>query len=128
MMTGIAGMIGFYNVERAIKKIDDFPQQHLVPASEYLTGIVMEVLNEIIPTALQIQVILSIFKMHFKDLYLKNISFQSWLKKCTNDLAFFLNVPIQWETPMGLKVVQPYAKVKDTEYMYTFLWDDPYLR
>lgn len=38
---------------------------------------------------------------------------QHWFTKCAKFISFNLCAPVEWQTPLGLPVIQPYFKVRD---------------
>lgn len=76
-----------------MKDLKDFPEEHRWKASLYLTQ----------------KVFLSILKM-FKS----TKAIQDWLTLISIGVSKNLNLPVEWVTPLGLPVIQPYLSKEST--------------
>ncbi|KAI8507836.1 hypothetical protein Bbelb_140760 [Branchiostoma belcheri] len=88
---GVTRYGGRLQIQRQLKDIPDFPQDHVWEASGYLVKKVFMSLREIFTLAREIQ---------------------DWLTESAR-LISHVGSAVQWVTPLGLPVVQPYHKVKN---------------
>ncbi|XP_019615411.1 PREDICTED: DNA-directed RNA polymerase, mitochondrial-like isoform X1 [Branchiostoma belcheri] len=88
---GVTRYGGRLQIQRQLKDIPDFPQDHGWEASGYLVKKVFMSLREIFTLAREIQ---------------------DWLTESAR-LISHVGSAVQWVTPLGLPVVQPYHKVKN---------------
>ncbi|CAH1254803.1 POLRMT [Branchiostoma lanceolatum] len=88
---GVTRYGGRLQIQRQLKDIPDFPQDYVWEASGYLVKKVFMSLREIFTLAREIQ---------------------DWLTESAR-LISHVGSAVQWVTPLGLPVVQPYHKVKN---------------
>ncbi|CAG0892609.1 unnamed protein product [Cyprideis torosa] len=92
VMTTVYGVTKFgarQQIYRQLKEREGFPKSETWLASFYLTTAVFQSLGEMFRGAQQIQ---------------------DWLTDCAGAISKIQRQPVQWTTPLGLPVVQPYFK------------------
>ena len=92
VMTTVYGVTKYgakLQIARQLEDLDDFPQGETEPASKYLAQLTFESLNEMFHASQEIQ---------------------AWFTDCSNSICGTLSKPVEWETPLGLPVIQPYVK------------------
>lgn len=93
VMTTVYGVTHFgarLQFQRQLKYLDDFPTEHVLKASSYLTIKTFECLREMFTSAKEIQ---------------------DWLTKCARFISGDRTKNVEWVTPLGLPVVQPYVEM-----------------
>ena len=93
VMTTVYGVTKYgaqLQIRKQLKDIDDFPMDRLDEASKYLAKKTFESLNELFTASQDIQ---------------------DWLTECANVISKYGNCNVQWVTPIGFPVIQPYSKV-----------------
>lgn len=96
IMTTVYGVTKFgarLQIAKQLKDIDDFPKQHVWAASLYLTSRTFESLRTMFTSTRQIQ---------------------DWFTECARLITGVGGSLLEWVTPLGLPVVQPYIKQKKT--------------
>ena len=97
VMTTVYG-VTFYGatlqIRKQLKEFDEFPLHQLEDASKYLAKKTFESLNEMFTSS---QII------------------QDWLTECANVISKDRKCNVQWVTPLGFPVVQPYDKAVGKE-------------
>ena len=91
-MTTVYGVTAYgakLQIARQLEDLDDFPQEMREVASKYLAKKTFESLNEMFTASQEIQ---------------------SWFTECANVISGTLLKTVEWETPLGLPVAQPYMK------------------
>ena len=71
--------------------IEDFPQEHVWTASMYLVQKTFESLRTMFESAREIQ---------------------DWFTECARVISIHCGKNVEWVTPLGLPIVQPYSKEK----------------
>ncbi|GFS14427.1 DNA-directed RNA polymerase [Elysia marginata] len=102
IMTTVYGVTRYgarEQIHRQLKDIKDFPRQDTWKGSLYLTETTFNSLREIFTAAKDIQV--GAFVFETKD----------WLTEIARLMSSFM--PVDWITPLGFPVVQPYFKKAD---------------
>lgn len=92
VMTTVYGVTRYgarLQIARQLKDIDDFPKEWVWPASTYLTTKTFESLREMFTSTKEIQ---------------------DWFTDCARLISGVCGQNVEWVTPLGLKVVQPYNR------------------
>nr|XP_002124660.1 DNA-directed RNA polymerase, mitochondrial-like [Ciona intestinalis] len=92
VMTTVYGVTrygGVLQVQRQLLYLDDFPRQHSLKGAMYLVDALFQSINEIFTGASHIQ---------------------KWFTDIARCVSRGGN-PVEWETPLGLRVVQPYHSI-----------------
>ena len=92
VMTTVYGVTAYgaqLQIARQLKDIDEFPAGSVKEASKYLTDKTFESLNELFQASQEIQ---------------------AWLTDCATFLSKEMQECVQWETPLGFAVRQPYVR------------------
>lgn len=92
VMTTVYGVTRYgarLQIERQLKYLDDFPQEHVLKASSYLTTKTFDSLKVMFTSAKEIQ---------------------DWFTKCAHQISAIRMKNMEWVTPLGLPVVQPYVQ------------------
>lgn len=92
VMTTVYGVTRFgarLQIARQLKDNDAFPKEWVWPASSYLTGKTFESLREMFTSTREIQ---------------------DWFTHCARLIAAIGGHNVEWVTPLGLPVVQPYNR------------------
>ncbi|XP_062452535.1 DNA-directed RNA polymerase, mitochondrial isoform X2 [Rhea pennata] len=89
---GVTRYGGRLQMEKRLKEIDDFPEEYLWEASHYL---VKQVFNGI------------------KEMFSATRDIQNWLTESAKLIAQS-GQTVEWVTPLGLPIVQPYYRTKST--------------
>ncbi|XP_038025070.2 DNA-directed RNA polymerase, mitochondrial isoform X2 [Anas platyrhynchos] len=89
---GVTRYGGRLQIEKRLKEIDEFPEEYLWEASHYL---VRQVFNGI------------------KEMFSATRDIQHWLTESAKLIAQS-GQTVEWVTPMGLPIVQPYYRVRST--------------
>uniref|UniRef100_A0A8B9BJE6 DNA-directed RNA polymerase n=1 Tax=Anser brachyrhynchus TaxID=132585 RepID=A0A8B9BJE6_9AVES len=89
---GVTRYGGRLQIEKRLKEIDEFPEEYLWEASQYL---VRQVFNGI------------------KEMFSATRDIQHWLTESAKLIAQS-GQTVEWVTPMGLPIVQPYYRVRST--------------
>lgn len=92
VMTTVYGVTRYgarLQIARQLKDIDDFPKDWVWPASTYLTTKTFESLREMFTSTREIQ---------------------DWFTECARLIAGVCSQNVEWITPLGLPVVQPYNR------------------
>lgn len=99
VMTTVYGVTRYgarLQIARQLKDIDDFPKDWVWPASTYLTTKTFESLREMFTSTREIQ---------------------DWFTECARLIAGVCSQNVEWVTPLGLPVVQPYNRQTDTKHV-----------
>ncbi|XP_066246589.1 DNA-directed RNA polymerase, mitochondrial [Euwallacea similis] len=94
IMTTVYGVTRFgarLQIAKQLKDIDDFPKESVWAASSYLTGRTFESLRSMFTSTREIQ---------------------DWFTECARLITGVKCSLLEWVTPLGLPVVQPYIKFK----------------
>lgn len=94
VMTTVYGVTQYgarLQIERQLKYIEEFPEEHVLQASSYLTKKTFESLRAMFTSAKEIQ---------------------DWFTQCARLISTVRMQPVEWVTPLGLPVVQPYIHQK----------------
>ncbi|KAF5291408.1 hypothetical protein FQR65_LT01718 [Abscondita terminalis] len=94
IMTTVYGVTKFgarLQIARQLRDIDNFPKEHVWTASTYLTGRTFESLRTMFKSTREIQ---------------------DWFTECARLISSVCNENVEWITPMGLPIVQPYNKYR----------------
>ncbi|XP_068140133.1 DNA-directed RNA polymerase, mitochondrial [Drosophila tropicalis] len=92
VMTTVYGVTRYgarLQIARQLKDIDDFPKDWVWPASTYLTTKTFESLREMFTSTREIQ---------------------DWFTECARLISGVCGQNVEWITPLGLPVVQPYSR------------------
>uniref|UniRef100_A0A452GXK6 DNA-directed RNA polymerase n=1 Tax=Gopherus agassizii TaxID=38772 RepID=A0A452GXK6_9SAUR len=89
---GVTRYGGRLQIEKRLKEIDGFPQEYIWEASHYL---VQQVFNSL------------------KEMFSGTREIQIWLTESARLIAKSGNT-VEWVTPLGLPIVQPYHRAKST--------------
>ncbi|XP_043277572.1 DNA-directed RNA polymerase, mitochondrial [Venturia canescens] len=92
VMTTVYGVTKFgakLQIARQLKDIDDFPQEHVWAASVYLVNKTFDSLRTMFESAREIQ---------------------DWFTECARIISISCGQNVEWVTPLGLPIVQPYTK------------------
>ena len=92
VMTTVYGVTSYgakLQIAKQLADLDDFPQHDKDEASKYLAKLTFESLNEMFAASQEIQ---------------------SWFTECANTICGNFLKTVEWKTPLGLSVVQPYMK------------------
>lgn len=117
VMTTVYGVTRYgarLQIARQLKDIDDFPKDWVWPASTYLTTKTFESLREMFTSTREIQ---------------------DWFTECARLISGVCGKNVEWVTPLGLPVVQPYNRqefkhtqrtnVRVSETMATDMYEKP---
>ncbi|KAJ8951598.1 hypothetical protein NQ318_020475 [Aromia moschata] len=94
VMTTVYGVTRFgarLQIARQLKDIDDFPKESVWPASSYLTGCTFDSLRSMFTSTREIQ---------------------DWFTECARLISAVGCKHVEWVTPLGLPIVQPYFRYK----------------
>lgn len=94
VMTTVYGVTRFgarLQIAKQLKDIDDFPKTHVWAASSYLTGRTFDSIRSMFTSTREIQ---------------------DWFTECARLISSVCGENVEWVTPMGLPIVQPYFKYK----------------
>ncbi|KAF5270657.1 hypothetical protein FQA39_LY01395 [Lamprigera yunnana] len=110
IMTTVYGVTKFgarLQIARQLKDIEKFPKEHVWAASTYLTKTTFESLCTMFTATREIQ---------------------DWLTECARLISSICNENVEWVTPMGLPIVQPYNKFKklSSKFVYEQFHMDKY--
>ncbi|XP_041378476.1 DNA-directed RNA polymerase, mitochondrial-like isoform X2 [Gigantopelta aegis] len=92
VMTTVYGVTKYgakLQILRQLKDIPEFPQKHVWAASVYLTHQTFQCLMEMFSATKEIQ---------------------DWLTTCAHLISTVCHKPVEWVTPLGLPVIQPYHR------------------
>lgn len=92
VMTTVYGVTRYgarLQIAKQLKDIDDFPQEYVWQASTYLTMKTFESLREMFTSTKEIQ---------------------DWFTECARHISTTKGDNVEWCTPLGLPVVQPYSR------------------
>uniref|UniRef100_A0A674IWT7 DNA-directed RNA polymerase n=1 Tax=Terrapene triunguis TaxID=2587831 RepID=A0A674IWT7_9SAUR len=98
---GVTRYGGRLQIEKRLKEINGFPQEYIWEASHYLVRQVFNSLKEMFSGTREIQI---------------------WLTASARLIAKSGN-PVEWVTPLGLPIVQPYHRAKSTVVTGTSVWN-----
>ncbi|KNC31315.1 hypothetical protein FF38_14279 [Lucilia cuprina] len=117
VMTTVYGVTRYgarLQIARQLKDIDDFPKDWVWPASTYLTTKTFESLREMFTSTREIQ---------------------DWFTECARLISGVCGKNVEWVTPLGLPVVQPYNRqefkhtqrtnIRVSETMATDMYEKP---
>ncbi|XP_044758322.1 DNA-directed RNA polymerase, mitochondrial [Coccinella septempunctata] len=94
IMTSVYGVTWFgarLQIAKQLKDIDDFPKDQVYTASNYLTTKTFESLRSMFTSTKEIQ---------------------DWFTECAKLISSVAGQHIEWVTPLGLPIVQPYIKYR----------------
>lgn len=100
VMTTVYGVTRYgarLQIVKQLKAIDDFPQESVWAASSYLTTKTFESLREMFTSTKEIQ---------------------DWFTDCAKFIATVCEENVDWVTPLGLPVVQPYNHYEKMKRQY----------
>lgn len=92
VMTTVYGVTKYganLQIAKQLKNKKDFAGQHVKEGSKYLVDKTFESINELFTASQEIQ---------------------DWLTVCAKVISSDCNMNVEWETPLGLPVVQPYTE------------------
>ncbi|XP_048479577.1 DNA-directed RNA polymerase, mitochondrial isoform X3 [Plutella xylostella] len=92
VMTTVYGVTRFgarLQIAKQLKDIDEFPKEHVWSCSQYLTARTFDSLREMFTSTKQIQ---------------------DWFTDCAKLISGVCGESVEWITPLGLPVVQPYYR------------------
>ncbi|CAH0588916.1 unnamed protein product [Chrysodeixis includens] len=92
VMTTVYGVTKFgarLQIAKQLKDIDDFPKEHVWACSQYLTAKTFDSLREMFTSTKLIQ---------------------DWFTDCAKVISAVCGESVEWVTPLGLPVVQPYYR------------------
>ncbi|XP_053610663.1 DNA-directed RNA polymerase, mitochondrial [Plodia interpunctella] len=92
VMTTVYGVTKFgarLQIAKQLKDIDEFPKEHVWPCSQYLTAKTFDSLTEMFTSTKLIQ---------------------DWFTDCAKVISGVCGSSVEWVTPLGLPVVQPYHR------------------
>ncbi|KAJ0174512.1 hypothetical protein K1T71_009620 [Dendrolimus kikuchii] len=92
VMTTVYGVTRFgarLQIAKQLKDIEDFPKEHVWSCSQYLTTKTFDSLQEMFTSTKQIQ---------------------DWFTECAKLISGVCGESVEWVTPLGLPVVQPYYR------------------
>ena len=98
VMTTVYGVTKYgakLQIARQLVDLDNFPKAEKEPASKYLASLTFDSLNEMFHASQEIQ---------------------AWFIECSNSICGTFNKPVEWTTPLGLPVIQPYMKRSSVDY------------
>ncbi|KAK4874106.1 hypothetical protein RN001_013466 [Aquatica leii] len=102
IMTTVYGVTRFgarLQIARQLKDIENFPKEHVWAASTYLTGKTFESLRAMFNSTREIQ---------------------DWFTECARLISSVCNENVEWVTPLGLPIVQPYNKYRKFNSKYGY--------
>ena len=91
-MTTVYGVTGYgakLQIAKQLKDFDDFPKDKVNAGSFYLAEKTFESLN---------------------DMFTSSQAIQNWFTQCATDISDDFRKYVEWITPLGLFVIQPYTK------------------
>ncbi|KAG5674913.1 hypothetical protein PVAND_004858 [Polypedilum vanderplanki] len=94
VMTTVYGVTRYgarLQIAKQLKDIDDFPKEWVWPASSYLASKTFDSIREMFTSAREIQ---------------------DWFVDCARLISTVCCDNVEWVTPLGLPVVQPYSRIK----------------
>ncbi|KAB0793054.1 hypothetical protein PPYR_12674 [Photinus pyralis] len=94
IMTTVYGVTRFgarLQIAKQLKDIENFPKEHVWAASSYLTGRTFDSLRSMFTSTREIQ---------------------DWFTECARLISSVGNENVEWVTPLGLPIVQPYNKYR----------------
>ncbi|CAG9564536.1 unnamed protein product [Danaus chrysippus] len=92
VMTTVYGVTRFgarLQIAKQLKDIDEFPKEHVWPCSQYLTARTFDSLREMFASTKLIQ---------------------DWFTDCAKMISGVCGESVEWVTPLGLPVLQPYYR------------------
>jgi len=95
VMTTVYGVTKYGGTKQIAKKLSDiseFPMEHVGEGSRYLSKKTFESLNE---------------------LFISSQKIQDWLTECAKVISSDCRSNVEWTTPLGMPVEQPYIKKKN---------------
>ncbi|XP_030074244.1 DNA-directed RNA polymerase, mitochondrial isoform X1 [Microcaecilia unicolor] len=95
---GVTRYGGRLQIEKRLKEVDTFPQRYVWEASHYL---VQQVFNSL------------------KEMFSGTREIQLWLTESARMIAKSGST-VEWITPLGLPIVQPYHRTRNTVFQSTF--------
>lgn len=98
VMTTVYGVTRYgarLQIAKQLKDIPDFPKEHMWPASLYLVGRTFDSLQEMFTSTKEIQ---------------------DWFTECARLISQVCGQNVEWVTPIGLPVVQPYFRASKRTY------------
>uniref|UniRef100_W8B9K7 DNA-directed RNA polymerase n=2 Tax=Ceratitis capitata TaxID=7213 RepID=W8B9K7_CERCA len=101
VMTTVYGVTRYgarLQIARQLKDIESFPKEWVWPASTYLTAKTFESLREMFTSTREIQ---------------------DWFTECARLISGVCGQNVEWVTPLGLPVVQPYTRQEAKHTMRT---------
>lgn len=96
VMTTVYGVTRYgarLQIAKQLKALDDFPKEQVWPASHYLTTKTFDALQEMFTSTKEIQ---------------------DWFTDCARLISTVCGQNVEWITPLGLPVVQPYNRYQKT--------------
>jgi len=94
IMTTVYGVTRFgarLQIARQLKDLDRFPKEHVWTASSYLTGRTFDSLRTMFTSTREIQ---------------------DWFTECARLISSIGGQNVEWVTPLGLPIVQPYSRYR----------------
>lgn len=106
VMTTVYGVTRYgarLQIAKQLKALDDFPKEQVWPASHYLTLKTFDALQEMFTSTKEIQ---------------------DWFTDCARLISTVCGQNVEWITPLGLPVVQPYNRHQKTSFTKTIKLDE----
>ncbi|QQP56671.1 DNA-directed RNA polymerase [Caligus rogercresseyi] len=107
VMTTVYGVTSFgarLQIARQLKDIEEFPVENVEEGSKYLALKTFDSLNELFTASQEIQL---------------------WLTEAATVISKVFGSNVEWKTPLGLRVVQPYRKLLKSKSKSNSLWTSP---
>lgn len=98
-----------------ISDVENFPTHLVWGGSMYLVSKTFLCLREMFCSARQIQVSFSVpfpLLWFHSPIFINLLNLQDWFTDCARTICSTSNKCVEWETPLGLPVIQPYVKTK----------------
>ncbi len=125
-MTTVYGVTKFgarLQIERQLEKLENFPQDQIFNASLYLVRTTFHCLQQKFAATKEIQVKTQRWPLfRYPNLLLLNVKlmllnhFQNWFAVSAQLVSSVLKQQMQWTTPLGLPVKQPYLVLKELHH------------
>lgn len=94
VMTTVYGVTKYgaqLQIAKQLKDMPSFPQDLVTPGSKYLADKTFESLN---------------------DMFTSSQAIQLWFTECATVISDYFKMNVEWITPLGLYVTQPYSRTK----------------
>lgn len=123
-MTSVYGVTWFgarIQIAKRLRDIDDFPKDQVFAAANYLT---CELDVSYVDSIIKNDIFLAKTFESLRSMFTSAKEIQDWFTECARLISSVSGQHVEWITPLGFPIVQPYIKYRTYKKNSTY---EPYL-